>query len=132
MIGLVYNGQVNYITRIDDFQEFMDAAVFEAVKTALTDGVDSEGYRAKYENLQSEYENLQIEYDELEDDYDHLEDVSDELKECEETLDGLRKKFSAAMNDIQDLINDSYQGYVKPEDIVTKLEALVLEYNREE
>ena len=66
MIGFEYKGQVEYITRIEDFRDFMNPAVYEAMVKAFENGCDG-GLRQEYEELQSEYEELQSDYELLED-----------------------------------------------------------------
>lgn len=50
MIGFEYKGQVAYITRMDDFRDYMEPEVYEAVRKAFENGCDG-GLRQKYEEL---------------------------------------------------------------------------------
>ena len=117
MIGLVYKGQVNYITRLEDFADFMEPEVYEAMIRALDEGL-IENYREKYEELKKDYETLQEEYDEL-------EDLSDELTECQEQLDDAEQKYELLQQSIKVLIGQFYQRYIEQEDIIPTLEKLV-------
>lgn len=62
MIGFEYKGQVAYITRVDDFRDYMEPEVYEAVRKAFENGFDG-GLRQEYEELQAEYDELQTAYD---------------------------------------------------------------------
>ena len=42
MIGFEYKGQVAYITRMDDFRDYMEPEVYEAVRKAFENGCDAE------------------------------------------------------------------------------------------
>lgn len=46
MIGFEYKGQVAYITRMDDFRDYMEPEVYEAVRKAFENGCDG-GLRQK-------------------------------------------------------------------------------------
>lgn len=116
MIGLVYKGQVNYITRLEDFADFMEPEVYEAVKNVIESYV--ENYREKYEELKKDYDFLQEEYD-------GLEDLSDELAECQEQLDDAEQKYELLQHSIKVLIGQFYQRYIQQEDIIPTLEKLV-------
>lgn len=116
MIGLVYKGQVNYITRLEDFADFMELEVYEAVKKVIEDY--GEKYREKYEELKKDYDFLQEEYDEL-------DDLSDELAECQEQLDDAEQKYELLHHSIKVLIGQFYQRYIQQDDIIPTLEKLV-------
>ena len=77
MIGFEYKGQVSYITRMDDFRDYMEPEVYEAVRKAFENGCDG-GLRQKYEELQAEYDELQTEYDILEDEMRDIDAVQAE------------------------------------------------------
>lgn len=47
MIGFEYKGQVAYITRMDDFRDYMEPEVYEAVRKAFENGFDG-GIRQEY------------------------------------------------------------------------------------
>lgn len=83
MIGFEYKGQVAYITRIDDFRDYMEPEVYEAVRKAFENGCDG-GLRQKYEELQAEYDELQTEYDILEDEMGDIDAVQAEREKCEQ------------------------------------------------
>lgn len=131
MIGFEYKGQVAYITRIDDFRDYMEPEVYEAVRKAFENGCDG-GLRQEYEELQAEYEELQAEYDELQTDYSILEDeadtvdcIRDELSECEEQRDSIQEKYDALTQCIESLIEQYYQRYITQEDIIPELEKMI-------
>lgn len=117
MIGLVYKGQVNYITRIEDFRDFMEPEVYEAIEQAMGEGL-IENYREKYEELLEDYNSLQ-------EDYDELYGVSDELAECERELCEAEEKYNLLQHSIKVLIGQFYQRYIEQEDIIPTLEKLV-------
>lgn len=118
MIGFIYNGKVNYITKIEDFQEFMPLSVYDAMISAFDAGI-IDNYRDKYEELRAEY-------NDLEDDYNSLQDEKDEETYCwERRVDELTDKMEVLHKNIKKLIDDQYQGYLRPEDIVYELEKLI-------
>ena len=118
MIGFEYHGQVNYITQIEDFRDFMEPSVYEALVKALAGGLWDENWRQKYEELKADYDDLKQSYDEL-------DDVSDELAECEERLENMENKFEVFRRAIEVLINQYYQKYIKQEDVIPTLEKLI-------
>lgn len=124
MIGFEYKGQVAYITRIDDFRDYMEPEVYEAVRKAFEDGCDG-GLRQEYEELKSEYEELQSDYSILEDEADDIDGVRDELDECEEQRDLIQEKYDTLTQCIKDLIEQYYQRYIKQEDIIPELEKMM-------
>ena len=124
MIGFEYKGQVSYITRIDDFYDYMEPEVYEAVRKAFENGFDGE-LRQKYEELQMEYEDLQSDYYQLEDEAGDIDDVREELKECEEERDTIQEKYDTLTHCIKVLISEYYQRYIKLEDVIPKLEKLI-------
>lgn len=124
MIGFEYKGQVAYITRIDDFRDYMEPEVYEAVRKAFEDGCDG-GLRQEYEELKSEYEELQSDYSILEDEADDIDGVRDELDECEEQRDSIQEKYDTLTQCIKDLIEQYYQQYIKQEDIIPELEKMM-------
>ncbi len=124
MIGFEYKGQVAYITRIDDFRDYMEPEVYEAVRKAFEDGCDG-GLRQEYEELKSEYEELQSDYSILEDEADDIDGVRDELDECEEQRDLIQEKYDTLTQCIKDLIEQYYQRYIKKEDIIPELEKMM-------
>ena len=88
MIGFEYKGQVAYITRVDDFRDYMEPEVYEAVRKAFENGFDG-GLRQEYEELQAEYDELQTAYDILEDEVGDIDAVQAEREKCEEERDAL-------------------------------------------
>ena len=118
MIGFIYDGQANYITQIEDFREFMEPQVYDAMISAFNAGI-IDNYRDKYEELRDEYNDLQEDYDSLQNEKDEevcfLEQQVDELSEKNETL----------LKSIKKLVDEQYQGYLKPEDVVYELEKLI-------
>ena len=125
MIGFEYKGQVAYITRMDDFRDYMEPEVYEAVRKAFENNGFDGGLRQEYEDLQSAYEELQTEYDFLEDEVRDIDVVQDELEECEEEPDALQEKVDALTHHIEELINQYYQRYIKTEEIIPELEKLI-------
>ncbi len=117
MISLVYDGKVSYITKIEDFRDFIDSSVYEALVEALDTGI-VENYREKYEALKNDYYELESEYEEL-------LDVENELRDCESELDDMTEKYETLKKALKVLVNNSYQGYIKQEDIIYELEKLV-------
>ena len=124
MIGFEYKGQVSYITRIDDFHDYMEPEVYEAVRKAFENGCDG-GLQQEYKELQEKYENLQSDYDELEDVTRNIDDVREELEECEEERDAIQEKYDTLTHCIKVLINEYYQRYIKLEDVISKLEKMI-------
>ena len=124
MIGFEYKGQAAYITKMDDFRDYMEPGVYEAVRKAFENGFDG-GLRQEYEDLQSAYEELQTEYDFLEDEVGDIDVVQDELEECEEERDALQEKVDTLTHHIEELINQYYQRYIKTEEIIPELEKLI-------
>lgn len=124
MIGFKYKGQVAYITRIDDFRDYMAPGVYEAVQKAFENGCDG-GLRQKYEELQVEYDELQTEYDILEDEMGDIDAIQAEREKCEEERDALQEKVDTLTHHIENLINQYYQRYIKPEDIIPELEKML-------
>lgn len=124
MIGFVYNGKVEYITRIEDFREYMDSAVYEALIKALDSGITSE-HDADYKELKQDYDNLLAEYEELEDECDRLRDEVEENEDCQEELEELEKKHESLRHSIKRLVNELYQGYVPQEEVIPTLEKLI-------
>lgn len=125
MIGFEYEGQVNYITRIEDFRDFMHPSVYEAMVKAFENGCGSDGILQKYEELKQDYEELQSDYKILEDEADDLDYVRDELDECEKKRDEIQEKYNTLTHCIEVLINQYYQKYIKQEDVIYKLERLI-------
>lgn len=117
MISLTYGGKVEYITRIEDFRDFMEPGVYDAMVIALEGGI-IEKYKDKYEVLKSEYE-------ELESEYNDLSDVEDELRDCERELGDMTEKYEELQKALKVLITQTYQGYIKQEDVVYVLERLI-------
>lgn len=124
MIGFEYKGQVAYITRIDDFRDYMEPEVYEAVRKAFENGCDG-GLRQEYEELQAEYDELQTDYSILEDEADTVDCIRDELSECEEQRDLIQEKYDTLTQCIKDLIEQYYQRYIKQEDIIPELEKMM-------
>ena len=117
MIGFEYHGQVNYISRIEDFRDFMEPSVYEALQKAMGTGIGDD-YKEKYEELQEDYE-------ELKSDYEDLELIEDELHDCENELESMEEKYEALQKCIKVLINQLYFGFVKQDDVIPELEKLV-------
>ena len=117
MIGFEYKGQVAYITRIDDFRDYMEPEVYEAVRKAFENGCDEE--------LQAEYDELQTDYSILEDEADTVDCIRDELSECEEQRDSIQEKYDALTQCIESLIEQYYQRYITQEDIIPELEKMI-------
>lgn len=69
MIGFIYEGQANYITKIEDFREFMQPEVYDAMISAFNVGI-IDNYCEKYEELRDEYNDLQEDYDSLQNEKD--------------------------------------------------------------
>lgn len=124
MIGFEYKGQVAYITRMDDFRDYMEPEVYEAVRKAFENGCDG-GLRQEYEDLRSAYDELQSDYDLLEDEADDIDTVRDELEDCEEERDTLQEKINTLTHRIEELINQYYQRYIKAEEIIPELEKMI-------
>ena len=118
MIGFIYDGQVNYITRIEDFREFMQPAVYDAMISAFNAGI-IDNYREKYEELRDEYNDLQEDYVSLQNEKD------EETCFLEQQVDELTDKVEALLKNIKKLVDELYQGYLKPEDLVYELEKLI-------
>ena len=114
MIGLIYKGQVNYITRLEDFADFMELEVYEAMMQALGEGL-FDNYREKYEKLLEDYDSLQEDYD----------GIYCELEECEQELEETEQKYELLQHSIKVLIGQFYQRYIEQEDIIPTLENLV-------
>ena len=119
MIGFEYKGQVAYITRMDDFRDYMEPEVYEAVRKAFENGCDG-GLRQEYEELQAE-----TEYDILEDEVEDIDAVQAEREKCEEERDALQEKVDTLTHHIKELINQYYQRYIKTEEIIPELEKLI-------
>ena len=117
MIGFEYKGQVAYITRMDDFRDYMEPEVYEAVRKAFENGCDG--------GLRQEYDELQTEYDILEDEVGDIDAVQAEREKCEEERDALQEKVDTLTHHIEELINQYYQRYIKTEEIIPKLEKLI-------
>lgn len=121
MIGVVYNGQVNYINQVEDFRDLMEPNVYDAMVEAIENGMLVEDYKEKYEDLLSDYESLQS-------DYEDLEYTEDELRCCEERLEKSNEKLSSVKEKLENLLKDIQFGYVeKTEDIVIELEKISVE-----
>ena len=118
MIGFEYKGQVSYITKIDDFYDYMEPEVYEAVRKAFENGCDG-GLRQKYKELLEEYENLQSDYSQVEDEAGDIDDVS------EEERDTIQEKYGTLTHYIKVLINEYYQHYIKLEDVIPQLEKMI-------
>ena len=121
MIGFIYKGKAEYISRIEDFRDYMEPAVYEALLRALDSGITS-AHDADYKELKQDYDNLLAEYDELESEYDSL---CDEVEENEEKADEMEQKYELLHNSIKVFISQLYWGYVPQEDIIPTLEKLV-------
>jgi predicted nuclease with TOPRIM domain len=124
MIGFEYKGQAAYVTRLDDFREYMEPEIYEAVQKAFENGFDGR-LRQEYEELQEDYKDLQREYDQLECEVGDIEEVQEELDECEEERDALQEKYDTITNRIKALVNQYYQRYIEPEDIIPELERVM-------
>lgn len=125
MIGFEYEGQVNYITRIEDFREFMNLSVYEAMIEAFKNGCGNDGILQKYEELKQDYDELQSDYGILEDEADDLDYVREELDKCEKEKDELQERYNTLTHCIEVLINQYYQQYIKQEDVIYELERLI-------
>lgn len=123
MIGFKYKGQVAYITRIDDFRDYMEPEVYEAVQKAFENGCDG-GLRQEYEELQSVYKELQLDYSKLENEAGDIDCVRDELNECERQRDSIQEKCDALTRHIESLVEQYYQRYIALEDILYELEQM--------
>lgn len=126
MIGFEYKGQVEYITRIEDFRDFMEPSVYEAMVKAFENGCGNDGILKKYEELKQDYEELKSDFEILEDEADDLDYVRDELDECEKERDEIKEKYNTLTHCIEVLVNQYYQQYIALEDIIPQLEALKL------
>ena len=124
MIGFVYNGQVEDITRIEDFRDYMDPAVYEALARALESGITS-GVYAAYEELKLDHDNLLEEFEDLESECDNLRDEVEENEECRRELGELEQKYELLHHSVEVLVNQLYLGYVPQEDIIPTLEKLI-------
>ena len=120
MIGLEYQGQVHYITKMEDFRDFMEPSVYEALVKALDGGLWQDNYEEMYKDLLSEYESLER-------DYEDLEDARDELEDCETQLVDMEQKYDTFKHAIEVLIGQYYQKYIKQEDIIPTMEKLISE-----
>lgn len=125
MIGFEYEGQVNYITRIEDFRDFMDESVYEAMVKAFENGFGGDGLLQKYEELKKYYEELKSDYEILECEADDIDSIRDELEDCEKERDELQEKFDTLTHCINVLINQYYQKYINQEDIIPQLEKMI-------
>lgn len=124
MIGFEYKGQAAYVTRLDDFREYMEPEIYEAVQKAFENGFDG-GLQQEYEELQEDYKDLQREYDQLECEVGDIEEVQEELEECEEERDALQEKYDTITHRIKSLVNQYYQRYIELEDIIPELERVM-------
>lgn len=124
MIGFEYKGQAAYVTRLDDFREYMEPEIYEAVQKAFENGFDGR-IRQEYEELQEDYKDLQREYDQLECEAGDIEEVREELEECEEERDALQEKYDTIIHCIKSLVNQYYQHYIELEDIIPELERVM-------
>lgn len=120
MIGFEYNGQVNYITRMEDFRDFMEPSVYEALTKALDGGLWQDNYKEMYEDLKAEY-------DSLEEDYFLLECERDYLQNDVDRLEIAREKYDTFKHAIEVLVAQYYQRYINQEDVVPTLEKLIKE-----
>lgn len=120
MIGLEYQGQVNYITKMEDFRDFTEPSVYEALVKALDGGLLQDNYKEMYEDLKEEYESL-------EDDYSSLEYDRDDLQNDVDRLEIVKEKYNAFKHAIEVLIGQYYQKYIEQEDIIPTLEKLISE-----
>lgn len=123
MIGCEYNGQISYITKLEDFRDLMEPTVYEALTKALESGLVW-NLKEEYEELKSEYKTLEDENSSLESQCDEFESQNDSLTEENEELE---KKYEAKIESIKEVISDLYNGYVKPDDVIPELEKLVEE-----
>lgn len=124
MIGFVYKGKVSYITRIDDFYDYMEPEVYEAVREAFENGCDG-GMKQEHKELQEKYKELQDDYDQLRDEIEDIDDIREELEECEEERNAIQEKCDTLTHCIKVLINEYYQSYIKLEDILPELEKMI-------
>lgn len=121
MIGFVYKNKVEYITRIEDFMDYMVPEVYDALIKALDCGIASEK-ELEYIELKQDYESLLSEYDELEYECDSLHD---DVEEYEERMCEAEQKYETLYESIKGLVNQIYLKYIPQEDIIPKLEDLV-------
>ena len=124
MIGFVYNGQVEYITRIEDFRDYMDSAVYDALVKALECGITGGIYNA-YEELKFDYDRLLSEYEDLEMQCDYLSDEAESADECRKECKEMEQKYELLHHSVEVLVNQLYLGYVPQEDIIPTLEKLI-------
>ena len=124
MIGFVYGGKVEYVTRIEDFRDYMDTAVYDALIRALDSGITSDA-DADYKSLKYDYDNLLREYEDLESEYDELCYEAEENEECQKKLEEMKQKYELFHHSIEVLINQLYLGYIDQGDIIPTLERLV-------
>ena len=121
MIGFLYKGQVNYINRIEDFRDFVEPSLYEAMLQAFENGCgNDDGIQKKYEELESDYEELESQYSSLEDEVDRLEELAEER-------DSAKEKYDTLVHCIEVLIAQYYQRYIKQDDLIPNLEKMVRE-----
>ena len=125
MIGFKYQGQVNYITRMQDFSDFMEPQVYEAVMEVFENGCGSDGLIQKYEELKEEYDELQSDYSILEDQLDDSDYLHEEIDDLQEELDACEEKYDSLKHRIEDLINQLYFQNITVEYLVTELERII-------
>lgn len=124
MIGFEYKGQAAYVTRLDDFREYMEPEIYEAVQKVFENGFDGR-LRQEYGELQEDYKDLQREYDQLECEVGDIEEIQEELEECEEERDALQEKYDTITHRIKSLVNQYYQRYIELEDVISELERVM-------
>lgn len=96
----------------------MEPWVYDAMISAFNAGI-IDNYRDKYEELREEHIELQEDYDSLQNEKD------EETSFLEEQVDKLTDKAEALLKNIKKLVDEQYQGYLKPEDVVYELEKLI-------
>lgn len=118
MISVIHEGQLYYMTKIEDFRDVMESSVYDGLISALATGFSNENWKEKYNDLQKRYDQLEIECEDLENIEDELDDTIGELKE-------LRYQNNSLLKEIKQLLFEYNQRYISNEDLVFSLERVI-------
>lgn len=118
MISVVHNGELVYISKMEDFRDVMEPSVYEGLALALKIGLNSEDWKEKYDNLL-------LEYDELEGD---LESVQNNLEDSYSDYSDLEYDFRNMKTRLGDLLTEHEREYISTEELLQSLEKLSEEF----
>lgn len=118
MISVVHNGELVYISKMEDFRDVMEPSVYEGLAFALKIGLNNEDWKEKYDNLS-------LEYDEL---AEELESTENELESSNLDYADLKYDFCNMKTRLGDLLVEHERKYISTDELLISLEKLAEEF----